>query len=399
MNYVEKNYTFSIYVILSFTTGLLVFFVIYLQDSYSVSPSFTRQEIIDRDDDWQRFRFPSGCDLNNPIVHRLYSAPGIIAVSYYSDGKTINGTIMLSHSLKDKDSLSPTVYHMVIQPYFYYDTPSGHAGTYTDEIYFDPETEKWVRWVYEKFSNGENREIDRYVYNNTEFLDKNERFVSFSLDLDLISSPKEYLLSFATIVGTNINGERCSLKDDTYWYQIPVPRFGFFSSHNSIELRPGENKNIELKITSPLKREGDSNVNLSAKNIDELKISPHTASMNIPGEASDSIIFNIKALEDLKDEDLPITRTLIMDLKITIPDFTKQLGGLNIKSNSLTNTISESFSNLTITILNRLTFEEQFIEFWKTYGPIISLVGGGFAAGFAALVFNRFKKTKSSNDK
>jgi len=33
-----------------------------------------------------------------------------------------------------------------------------------------------------------------------------------------------------------------------------------------------------------------------------------------------------------------------------------------------------------------------FEGIWKTYGGIITLVGGGFAAGFSALAIDRFKK-------
>lgn len=161
-------------------------------------------------------------------------------------------------------------------------------------------------------------------------------------------------------------------------------------------MRPGEEKNVEVKVTSPLERLGNSNVTLLPQPIKELKVSPDSFMMRVPGEASNSTLFNIEALEDINTT-LPITRTLVMDTIITIPDFTQQQDGIDIKSNSLTNTISQSFSNLTITLLSRLTFEEQFTAFWNVYGSVISLVGGGFAAGFAALVLNRLKKNKSNN--
>jgi hypothetical protein len=36
-------------------------------------------------------------------------------------------------------------------------------------------------------------------------------------------------------------------------------------------------------------------------------------------------------------------------------------------------------------VVNPYPIEEHFKEFWDTYGAMISLVGGGFAAGLSAL--------------
>ena len=54
-------------------------------------------------------------------------------------------------------------------------------------------------------------------------------------------------------------------------------------------------------------------------------------------------------------------------------------------------------ANLTITVQQPLTLEEQFREFWNTYGGIIGLIGGGFAAGFSALLIDRLKKRSRSS--
>jgi hypothetical protein len=47
---------------------------------------------------------------------------------------------------------------------------------------------------------------------------------------------------------------------------------------------------------------------------------------------------------------------------------------------------------LVINILEPLSFQEKFSEFWKVYGGIISLVGGGFVAGISGLVIEKLRK-------
>ncbi|MGN6624494.1 MAG: hypothetical protein ACTHKK_10165, partial [Candidatus Nitrosocosmicus sp.] len=55
-------------------------------------------------------------------------------------------------------------------------------------------------------------------------------------------------------------------------------------------------------------------------------------------------------------------------------------------------------ANLTVKVVEPLTFQQRFKEAWDTYGTLISLVGGGFAAGTASLVFERLKKKNESDE-
>jgi hypothetical protein len=49
--------------------------------------------------------------------------------------------------------------------------------------------------------------------------------------------------------------------------------------------------------------------------------------------------------------------------------------------------------NLTITVMPPLNINDDFKSFWSIYGQPISIIMGGFAGGFASLVFGRAKKT------
>lgn len=55
--------------------------------------------------------------------------------------------------------------------------------------------------------------------------------------------------------------------------------------------------------------------------------------------------------------------------------------------------------NLTVTVTAPISFDEQFKDFWSVYGQPISIIAGGFAGGFASLVFAKIRKTdKQSED-
>ncbi|MGB7954587.1 MAG: hypothetical protein WCF23_11460 [Candidatus Nitrosopolaris sp.] len=47
--------------------------------------------------------------------------------------------------------------------------------------------------------------------------------------------------------------------------------------------------------------------------------------------------------------------------------------------------------------MKALTPQQQFESFWKSFGGLIALIGGGFAAGFSALVFDRLKRKRGES--
>ena len=49
-------------------------------------------------------------------------------------------------------------------------------------------------------------------------------------------------------------------------------------------------------------------------------------------------------------------------------------------------------TNLTVTVIPPLDVNDQFRSFWNTYGQPISIIAGGFAGGFASLIFSRVNR-------
>jgi hypothetical protein len=154
----------------------LLFFVLPIFCVYSVSelsaisPSFSSQEIIEPPySDWQVDPQSSCPFTTNASIQQHAHSPDIAAVSYYSNGKTLNATMLLSHPLKEVSSY--VSYHMIIQPSYVYDPNAKASRIYADTIYSENSTEKWSRWVYGRYSNG----LLRTVYkkdNYTGFFDE-----------------------------------------------------------------------------------------------------------------------------------------------------------------------------------------------------------------------------------
>jgi hypothetical protein len=54
-------------------------------------------------------------------------------------------------------------------------------------------------------------------------------------------------------------------------------------------------------------------------------------------------------------------------------------------------------ANLTMTVTEPVSTQEQIKEFWGAYGGIISLIGAGFGGGLASYVLDRVKSRKNNN--
>lgn len=371
--------------------ALLLLFTV--SKSYGLSPSFSTQEIIEPQyNDLQP-------DPNYPCPSSVYSSPqdfthipDISAVSYNSNGTILNATVVLSHPFENVSSY--VAYHMIIGPQSGYDYAGQGRHTYVDTIYSENNPQKWKRWIYEQFSNG----FQRTLYKNENysgFFNQENNTISFSLDLSKIGYPSNYLLSFDAQDGFEYDGNKfCNLLDTTNWYPIPMPSFTISMAPSSVELRPGEKKVIELTAKANI-HDASSNVTFHPRDINGLEISVNPKKISIPPLGSNISSITIKAGDNLGDRLLPSVNTLYMDAELTIPDLTflKQGSG-NVQGNSLTENISKTFSNLTITLLPNLRPQEQFAEFWKSYGDFIGLVAGGFIAGLTALVLDRIKKKR-----
>ena len=55
-------------------------------------------------------------------------------------------------------------------------------------------------------------------------------------------------------------------------------------------------------------------------------------------------------------------------------------------------------TNLTISVIEPLSIQEQVKDFWSIYGPLVSLIGAGFAGSVSTYVFDHLRKRKESKN-
>ena len=276
---------------------LLLIVIVYYQFQIAAvaasSPPFPRQEIRDPHADWFfkksnnnyfSMRTPDGREFtasnaNNmrqclTESHNQFSFPDIAAVSYSSDGKTLNTVLWLSSPFREP-RLNTTLsspssfmvipwhavgYTMSIDVLSDYDTGSD----YYLEVAWNIFNGSWTRTLSEASSTGEKRILEQ-EQDYSGFFEHGKSYMLMSINLSEVSSPNEYRVIFSAWDNFIKDRRLCSIADITNWIFIPPPEFVISTLPTSTVLRPGEEANIELQIKSAAKLK--SNVFLSTDRI------------------------------------------------------------------------------------------------------------------------------------
>jgi hypothetical protein len=359
---------------IEFMTLALIFYS--PDEAVSSSPAFVRQEILDNRGDWWdhlQGNFTTGHNFSD-----------IIAISYLSDGRFLNVTIFLnSKFVEEPDGYMPAYGAMI-------DTDSnGNTGwqgyDYFMRIAWDNFNKVWT-YVLQEWSTAQIARILDQKSNYTDFFEKgeNNNYTRLSLDLEKLNFPTEYTVVFFT----DYIFEKDSLygvSDYSSWIRIPPPEFFITLIPNELTLRPGEDRIVEVRFNSSTEVFG-AHVTLSTNQIDGFESYFINNERDIPTSGLATSDLYIRASKDAQ----PKPYTLQMLANISFPtQYISREEQLKTTSDNITEIL-----NLPITILQPLTFGEEFSAFWDTYGGALSLVGGGFAAGFAALVFDKLRRTK-----
>jgi hypothetical protein len=384
------------------------------------SRSFPRQTITDPPDDGRFYPISQGSNCTN--FQGSVQMPEMTGVSYFSDGKYLNATIWLSAPFQEvpEPIVRSPLYSItigIIQPYNMTVTTD-----YVTSLQWDFFNSTWTRTTIDFLGNDSRTlaqdKVDRISFDNT----GNRGKVDLSLDLQTISSSDQYLLLFSAFDGTILKGNACGFVDVTEnAVQIPPPEFVISTFPAPLEIRNGEEKTIELRINSTARN--DAFVKLGVQQNSEqippgmnITIEPDKTNMTADGvvtshinvKVSDQvtptsyspqisatfffpITINVNSLINLLTEEASTLKSLAEDVNENQKSSRGNLSDLEteetlISAMSLTPRTS-SFS----IVVKPYPTEERFKDFWNAYGGPISLVAGGFAAGFSALLIDRFK--------
>lgn len=393
----SRNITFS----LLFSLIILIIIVIapeqFLYNHVmGTSPSFSHQEITDERNDWITIPLESTTNCTGVTI----PMPEIESVSYNSDGKVLNATIWLSRPFNAKPNTMPS-YSMLIAVISDY---KELKVDYSSDIQWNPLFGTWNKVQYEYVKNSSR--ILSHDPNILKFFGNtlHKGYVNLSIDLSTISSPNEYIIYFRVMDSfKSKNGGICTGIDfaDTPAY-APPPKISISAITDPITIRPGQEKTTELKIYSTIVT--PSSMRLSSQLIKGVGIGFVPQEKNLTSGLNTAIL-DLKVFENAsyfllnnnQDENqitIPIYSNISFP-KIYLPS-RENLSNTLKQTSYEPKTIPAKQFSMTLVIKSPLKIEEQVMEFWKVWGPIIALIGGGFASGFAALVFERLRKKRNA---
>lgn len=400
--------TFSLFLLL-----LLIFNNNQIVDtSFATSPSFELQELINENRNWVQTYGNSSDNLKT-------SYTDILAVNYISNGETLNSTIWLrsgfnnisAYNSQDNNSQRKLTYGMLIDADS--NTKTGFNGADFD-FYVEAIDGNLSGYLYQLSTTGGYKLVGSEI--NFTRAHGNPTvgpgYVNLNLDLDSISFPNEYSLLFYTAESYKTN----EVRQYTNWVTIPPPSLQITTSPPDITIRQGEDTLIPARIKSTSGFSNDViNITLGSTNaFNNNKLSNNFATSFNSSELHVDIQRNQPPLIKITvPDETPLgiyTVPLIVTIRepsmatTTKPTFIAPLGGALDPKFALSKkypTVGYLTQpvNLTVTIIPPMNIQDQFKEFWATYGQFIGIFAGAFVGAFARQMFDIVKRKKEKENK
>ena len=376
----------------------------------ALSPSFELQELLNENRNWVQTYGNSNTNLKS-------SYTDILAVNYISDGQNLNTTIWLysgfgnyssAFNSTDNQSSRKLNYGMLIDADA--NTKTGYNGADYD-FYIESVNGKLSGYLYQLSSTGGYMLIGskmNFTQSHTES-SVGPGYVRLNLDLSSINSPSEYNLLFysAESIGSD------EVRQFTNWVTIPPPSLEISTSPSDISIRQGEEQLIPARIRSTsgfsndvinMTLGGMSNFNSkiddyndgSAFNSSELHVTiqrnqPPLINVDVPHQTPVGI-YTIPLVVTIREPSMATT---------TKPTFNAPQGGtvdpkFELSKKYPTVGYLTKPVNLTVTVIPPKGIDDQFKDFWGTYGQFIGIFAGAFVGAFARQMFDKAKRKKEN---
>jgi hypothetical protein len=351
-----------------------------------------RQEIKDPNEDMELLTNSKECqELQNRT-----NFPEIVALSYSSNGTTLNATGWLSSYLRNFSSVMSLTFVLSIKiPSIYNNKPIDYQlSMLWDNSTGDNPDGKWIRFLDELSSTNTSRILEE-DYDYSYKLAKD--VIDFSLDMGRLTYPDQYSLFLSEFVEIKTGRHSCFLADASNRVIIPNPTLSLLVSPNPVNLRPGEHKILEIQVQSAHPMGFNPLVQLSANNQSDTELRFESNNITLHADNQPGTVFSPLEIK-LKDNATPRQFSVPLSAYLNNPPTSSPTEVPDIQN--ATTVLYPPFArlsqnqSLSVIVLEPLTLEEKWTNFWNAYGGLISFVGAGFAAGFASLVFDKLRKSK-----
>lgn len=376
----------------------------------AASPSFSRQEVGDDVRDGININGLAGTQTVDDYKDPLDNSTDIMKITYLSDAKNLNASLWLGGNFTknpDEKGAQAVVYGMLLDVDS--NPRTGFQGVdYQLEVQWMNSSKIWNMFLGEYPSVDDPSAKDPADYlkildikeNYTDFFVDNRPYVTLSLPLEDVAFPSKFKAMYYAIV---IYDSSNIVVDLGSWIDIPPANFAISTLPNPVIIRQGEQKNIAVQLKS---NDGFiSNVAsfLPLENYSRIDIQPNNNMDELEDgdgdESSSSDIgpttFITKVSSDAEIGEYTIPILVNMSTGSVFPSEFLRLSNFSFSVPTKGNVLT--VANLTLTVTEPVTTQEQIKEFWSAYGGIITLVGAGFGGGLASYVLDRVKSRKNNN--
>src|SRR5918997_6473372 len=380
------------------------------------SPSFSRQEVGDDERDGININGLAGTQTVDDYKDPLDDSTDILKITYLSDAKNLNASLWLGGNFtKDPAAkgAEAVVYGMLVDVDS--NPRTGFQGVdYQLEVQWTNSSKIWNMFLgeYPSVNDASLKDPADYLKileikeNYTDFFVDDKPYVTLSLPLEDLAFPSKFKAMYYGIVIYNSSNIVVDLGS---WIDIPPTDLTISTLPNPVIIRQGEQRNVAVQLKSndrivsnvasfsPI--ENYSKIDIQLRNsMNELDGS--SSSSGDDSESSSSNIgpttFIIKASSDAEIGEYTIPILVNMSTGSTFPSEFLRISNFSFSVPTKGNILR--VANMTITVTEPVTAQEQIREFWGAYGGIISLAGAGFGGGLASYVLDKVKNRKNNRD-
>jgi hypothetical protein len=379
------------------------------------SPSFSRQEVGDDERDGININGLAGTQTVDDYKDPLDDSTDILKITYLSDAKNLNASLWLGGNFtKDPAAkgAEAVVYGMLVDVDS--NPRTGFQGVdYQLEVQWMNSSRIWNMFLgeYPSVDDASLRDPADYLKildikrNYTDFFVDNKPYITLSLPLDDVAFPSKFKAMYYGIV---IYDSSNMVVDLGSWIDIPPADLAISTLPNPVIIRQGEQKNIAVQLKSNdgvisnvasfLPIENYSKIDIQSNRIGELEGGAGDSSGGEPQSSSNMgpTTFITKVASDAEIGEYTIPILVNMSTGSVFPSEFLRLSNFTFSVPTKGNILT--VANLTMTVTEPVTTQEQIKEFWGAYGGIISLVGAGFGGGLASYVLDRVKSRKNNNN-
>jgi hypothetical protein len=372
------------------------------------SPSFSRQEVGDDERDGININGLAGTQTVDDYKDPLDNSTDILKITYLSDAKNLNASLWLGGNFTknpDAKGAEAVVYGMLLDVDS--NPKTGFQGVdYQLEVQWMNSSKIWNMFLgeYPSVDNATLRDPADYLKildikeNYTDFFVDNKPYITLSLPLDDVAFPSKFKAMYYGIV---IYDSSNMVVDLGSWIDIPPADLAISTLPNPVIIRQGEQKNVAVQLKSNgrvisdvasfLPIENYSKIDIQRNNMDELDGSGDEPLSSNMGPTT--FITRVSSDAEIGEYTIPIL--VNMSTGSVFPSEFLRVSNFSFSVPTKGNVLT--VANLTMTVTEPVTVQEQIKEFWGAYGGIISLVGAGFGGGLASYVLDRIKSRKNSN--